>query len=77
MLREALEVLKIASVQAGAQLRTAFVLSEVLRAKGENEDARELRCDTMDQFRNVIGEELESVEIDEAFFDRFVLFCHR
>ena len=77
MLREALQILQIASVQVGAQLRTAFVLSEVLRAKGENEDAKALRRDTMDQLRNVIDEELESVEIDEAFFDRFVLFCHR
>jgi hypothetical protein len=64
-------------VHVGAQLRTAFVLSEVLKAKGDFEEAQERRSDTMRQLRNVMGEDLNSGEIDEAFFDRFVLFCHR
>jgi hypothetical protein len=64
-------------VHLGAQLRTAFVLSGVLKAKGAFEEAQQLRRDTMDQLRGIVGEELEVMEIDEAFFDQFVLFCHR
>lgn len=61
----------------GAQLRTAFVLSGVLKAKGAFEEAQQLRRDTMDQLSSVVGDKLEGMEIDEAFFDQFVLFCHR
>jgi hypothetical protein len=49
----------------------------VLKAKGDFKEAQELRSDTMHQLRNVMGEDLNSGEIDEAFFDQFVLFCHR
>jgi hypothetical protein len=64
-------------VQLGAQLRTAFVLSGVLKANGVFEEAQQLRWDTMDQLTSIMGDDLEGMDIDEAFFDRFVLFCHR
>lgn len=61
----------------GAQLRTAFVLAGVLEANGGIEEGRQLRYDTMDQLRSIMHEDLQSVEIDETFFDQYVLFCHR
>ena len=67
----------MSSVHVGAQLRTAFVLSRVLQAKGEIERAQELRQDTMHQLGKAMGEDIGSMEIDETFFDQFVLFCHR
>jgi hypothetical protein len=51
--------------------------SEALKAKGDFEEAQEQRNDTMRQLKNVMGDNLNSGEIDEAFFDRFVLFCYR
>lgn len=61
----------------GAQLRTAFVLAGVLEANGGIEEGRQLRYDAMDQLRSIVHEDLQSVEIDETFFDQYVLFCHR
>jgi hypothetical protein len=53
------------------------VLSGVLKANGIFEEAQQLRRDTMHQLKSIMGEDLESMDINEAFFDRFVLFCHR
>jgi hypothetical protein len=64
-------------VHLGAQLRTAFVLSTVLEENGVFEEAQELRRDTINQARSIMSKDLEVMQIDEAFFDQFVLFCHR
>jgi hypothetical protein len=77
ILREALQVLRASSVHLGAQLRTAFVLSAVLEENGVSEEAQELRRDTMNQLKSIVSKGTENAQIDEAFFDQFVLFCHR
>lgn len=77
ILREALQVLRASSVHLGAQLRTAFVLAAVLEENGVFEEAQELRRDTMDGLKGIVSKGIESAQIDEAFFDQFVLFCHR
>jgi hypothetical protein len=76
-LREALQTLEVSSVHVGAQLRTAFVLAGVLEANSIVEEAQQLRRDTMLQLENVMGKGLEGMDVNEAFFDQFVLFCHR
>ena len=53
------------------------MLSAVLEEKGIFEEAQKLRRDTMDQVRSIMKEDVEVGDIDEAFFDQFVLFCHR
>jgi hypothetical protein len=64
-------------VHLGAQLRTAFVLSTVLEENGVFEEAQELRRDTINQARSIMSKDVEVMQIDETFFDQFVLFCHR
>ena len=53
------------------------MLSEVVEEMGDLEEAQKLRFDVMQQLKNLKGGNIEGVEIDEAFFDQFVLFCHR
>ena len=53
------------------------MLAGVLEANGIVKEAQQLRRDTMLQLENVLGKGLEGMDVNEAFFDQFVLFCHR
>lgn len=53
------------------------MLSTVLEENGVFEEAQELRRDTINQARSIMSKDVEVMQIDETFFDQFVLFCHR
>lgn len=60
----------------GAKLRTAYVLADVLSELGEVKEAAQLSAEVERQLQE-IDNDLEGAVVDQGFFDRFVLYCHR
>ena len=69
-------ILNPTEAHTGAKLRTAYVLADVLNELGEFDEAAQLRAEVEQQLPE-IDQDLEGVVVDESFFDRFVLYCHR